>query len=83
MLTSRRTRTRIAHVQLADTPGRGEPGSGDTDFPAVVSALLDKGYTGAYALEYIPATTTEQSVAAWRRAVETWPTLDPQQHERK
>lgn len=62
----------ITHVQLADTPGRGEPGSGDADIEGVVAALLQHGYGGAFALEYIPTTTTEDSVAAWRREVESW-----------
>lgn len=62
----------ITHVQLADTPGRGEPGSGDADIEGVVAALLRHGYTGAFALEYIPTTTTQESVAAWRRQVASW-----------
>jgi hydroxypyruvate isomerase len=44
----------IAHVQLADDPGRGRPGSGVIDFPAVLAALARSGYRGCLGLEYIP-----------------------------
>ncbi|GAA1866099.1 TIM barrel protein [Pseudonocardia ailaonensis] len=45
---------RIAHVQLADCPGRHEPGTGELDFPHLLGLLRDHGYTGRTALEYVP-----------------------------
>jgi hydroxypyruvate isomerase len=66
---------RIAHVQLADTPGRGEPGTGDADFQEVIHALRNHGYAGAFALEYIPTTDTERSLETWRRSMESWTEL--------
>jgi hydroxypyruvate isomerase len=54
---------RIAHVQIADAPGRGEPGSGGLDLPRHLAALRDHGYDGWVSLEYRPTTTTEQSLA--------------------
>jgi hydroxypyruvate isomerase len=48
----------IEHVQLADSPGRGEPGSGTIDVPAVIAALADRGYAGGVALEYKPTRAT-------------------------
>jgi hydroxypyruvate isomerase len=49
---------RIAHVQLADSPGRHEPGTGTVDFPAVLRALRANGYQGLVAAEYRPAAAT-------------------------
>jgi hydroxypyruvate isomerase len=53
----------IAHVQIADVPGRGEPGSGELDLDRYLSALEDHGYRGWVSLEYKPTTTTEASLA--------------------
>ena len=50
---------RIAHIQLADNPGRNEPGTGEINY-AFLFAHLDRiGYRGAIGCEYKPATTTE------------------------
>jgi hydroxypyruvate isomerase len=46
--------SRIGHVQLADSPGRNEPGTGGIDFPAVLQALRTHGYRGLLAAEYRP-----------------------------
>ena len=43
---------RIGHVQLADNPGRGYPGSGSLDFPALLGQLDAVGYQGYIGLEY-------------------------------
>jgi hydroxypyruvate isomerase len=52
-----------AHVQIADVPGRGEPGSGELDLDRYLAALEDHGYRGWVSLEYKPTTTTEASLA--------------------
>ncbi|PRX46620.1 hydroxypyruvate isomerase [Prauserella shujinwangii] len=44
----------IRHVQFADAPGRGRPGTGSIDFPAVTKALAAVGYDGFVGLEYHP-----------------------------
>lgn len=49
---------RIGHVQLADAPDRGEPGSGTTDFTAIGAALTAADYAGTVAAEYKPTGET-------------------------
>ncbi len=51
------------HVQIADAPGRGEPGSGAIDLDRHLRALQDLGYAGWVGLEYKPTTTTIESLA--------------------
>jgi hydroxypyruvate isomerase len=53
----------IGHVQIADAPGRGEPGSGRLNLEHHLRALQDHRYRGWVSLEYKPATTTEASLA--------------------
>jgi hydroxypyruvate isomerase len=50
---------KIAHLQLADNPGRNEPGTGEINY-GFLFAFLDKiGYPGWIGCEYKPAATTE------------------------
>lgn len=49
---------RIAHAQIADHPGRHEPGTGTLDLDRHLRHLHASGYTGWVALEYVPATST-------------------------
>ncbi|MCW2517131.1 MAG: hydroxypyruvate isomerase [Mycobacterium sp.] len=44
--------SRVGHVQLADAPGRGEPGSGEIPLGSQLQELSDRGYTGYLGLEY-------------------------------
>jgi len=53
----------IGHVQIADAPGRGEPGTGELDLDGYLSTLQAGGYAGYVGLEYKPTTTTEESLA--------------------
>jgi len=50
---------KIGHVQLADNPGRNEPGTGEINYDFVFAHLDRIGYTGHIGCEYKPATTTE------------------------
>jgi hydroxypyruvate isomerase len=50
----RRLGARLGHVQLADHPGRHEPGTGRLDLAGVLAALRETGYAGAVGLEYVP-----------------------------
>ncbi len=52
---------RIVHVQIADSPERHEPGTGELDFPALFAALHEAAYTGYVGLEYKPSTTSAAS----------------------
>jgi len=45
----------VRHVQFADAPGRGRPGTGNVDFLAIELALAEIDYDGYVALEYDPA----------------------------
>ena len=57
--TMKKHQARIGHIQLADNPGRNEPGTGEINY-AFLFAHLDRiGYTGYIGCEYKPATTTE------------------------
>jgi len=49
---------RIAHIQLADNPGRNEPGTGEIHYPFLFQHLDRIGYTGYIGCEYKPRTTT-------------------------
>lgn len=54
---------RIGHVQLADNPGRHEPGSGEINYPFLFAHLDRIGYAGWVGCEYKPASTTEAGLA--------------------
>ena len=59
---------RIAHIQLADNPGRHEPGTGEINYPWLLAHLDAIGYTGWVGCEYKPATTTWAGLG-WRQAL--------------
>ncbi|MEU6138131.1 TIM barrel protein [Nocardioides sp. NPDC047086] len=52
---------RIAHVQIADAPGRNEPGTGELPLERQLAALEAAGYAGWVGLEYKPARTSAES----------------------
>jgi len=53
------------HVQVADFPGRGEPGTGDLDLQRHLRDLAVGGYAGWVGLEYKPTTATTPESFAW------------------
>ena len=57
---------RIGHIQLADNPGRNEPGTGEINYPFLFAHLDRIGYSGWIGCEYKPATNTEAGLG-WRR----------------
>lgn len=52
----------FGHVQVADAPGRHQPGTGTITFDKLFAALDDAGYAGCVGLEYRPEGSTEQSL---------------------
>jgi hydroxypyruvate isomerase len=53
---------RIAHVQLADNPGRNEPGTGEINYSFLFRHLDEIGYRGWIGCEYKPKTTTVEGL---------------------
>ena len=67
--TFARLKERIAHVQIADNPGRNEPGTGEINYGFVLGELDRLGYDGYVGCEYRPMTTTSEGLgwmAPWR-----------------
>lgn len=58
----------LSHIQIADVPGRGAPGSADGDVRGFVEDLLARGYDGTVALEFVPPGTTQESLMVWRES---------------
>jgi hydroxypyruvate isomerase len=54
---------RIAHIQIADNPGRHEPGTGEINYAFLLPHIDRLGYTGWVGCEYLPAGGTEQGLA--------------------
>jgi len=58
---------RIAHVQIADAPGRNEPGTGELDLGGYLDRIYDGGYTGWVGLEYKPSGASADSFGWFTR----------------
>ncbi|MEI7772983.1 MAG: TIM barrel protein, partial [Chloroflexales bacterium] len=57
---------RIGHIQFADSPGRGQPGTGELNFPYIFQAIEASGYQGYVGAEYVPVGGLEASLG-WLR----------------
>jgi hydroxypyruvate isomerase len=55
----------IAHIQVADSPGRGEPGTGEINFDYVFQRIAELGYDGHIGLEYKPQGGDTGESLAW------------------
>ncbi len=56
---------RIGHLQIADPPGRGEPGTGEVNYRFVLGLLDRSGYGGWVGCEYNPSTATTEESLGW------------------
>ena len=52
--TLRANLPRIAHIQIADNPGRHQPGTGEINYRWLLAEIMSAGYTGHIGLEYVP-----------------------------
>jgi hydroxypyruvate isomerase len=60
----------VNYVQIADAPGRGQPGSGGIDWPASLAVLRAAGYAGPIGLEYYPTVESGESLRLIRSVAE-------------
>lgn len=57
----------IGHVQIAGVPQRAEPDRGEVNYPALLPAIYEAGYTGYVGAEYKPVSDTDSGLG-WRSA---------------
>ena len=55
----------ISHIQIADVPGRGEPGTGEINYRFLLDHLGRRGYDGYVGLEYRPSGGTPEDSFGW------------------
>ncbi len=60
--TLRKYRNLIRHIQIADNPGRHQPGTGEINYPFIFKEIDALGYEGYIGLEYVPANVTKNSL---------------------
>lgn len=60
--TIERLLPRIGHMQLADNPGRGEPGTGEINYPWLLQQIDRLGYDGWIGCEYAPCGDTHEGL---------------------
>jgi hydroxypyruvate isomerase len=56
---------RIGHIQIADSPGRNEPGTGEINFDYVLGVIESSDYDGWVGLEYRPSTGSTEASLGW------------------
>ncbi|MDF2465102.1 MAG: hydroxypyruvate isomerase [Ramlibacter sp.] len=61
--TLQKNLARIGHIQLADNPGRNEPGTGEINYPWLFRHIDAIGYQGTIGCEYKPKTTTVEGLS--------------------
>ena len=58
---------RAAHVQIGDAPGRIAPGAGRIDFPRLIEAMQETGYSGWISAEYLPGDQPTETTLRWTK----------------
>ena len=53
---------KVAHIQIADNPGRNEPGTGEINYKYFLQKIVQLNYNGYVALEYKPLNDTKDSL---------------------
>lgn len=59
--TLRQHLNKIGHIQIADNPGRHQPGTGEINYPFIFKELETLGYQGYIGLEYVPSPDSKSS----------------------
>jgi hydroxypyruvate isomerase len=59
----------IGHVQIADSPGRTEPGTGEINYGFLLDHIERRGYSGYIGLEYRPSTGDADESFGWLDAL--------------
>jgi hydroxypyruvate isomerase len=73
----RRAAPLIGELQVADVPGRYEPGTGEINYPAIAAALEELGYRGTVGLEAWASGDSEQALTRFRDAFTRSDTSEP------
>jgi len=60
--TLRKHAPQIGHIQIADNPGRHQPGTGELNFPFIFNEIDASGFHGYIGLEYVPLQDTKSSL---------------------
>lgn len=68
--TMQRLLPRIGHMQIADNPGRHEPGTGEINYPFLFERMDALGYEGWVGCEYLPLASTEEGLTWMRRLLD-------------
>ncbi len=64
--TFQRAKDRIGHIQVADNPGRHQPGTGEIHFANLWRTFEQEGYSAYIGLEYLPLGNEQESLTWWR-----------------
>jgi hydroxypyruvate isomerase len=67
----RRAGALIGEIQVADVPGRCEPGTGEINYPAIARALDEMGYSGTIGMEAWASGSDELALERFRAAFRT------------